>query len=362
MAWSIYDLVSPDEDPVAAMWRNLAQNPSQPGDSPGQDAGRGADAATDWFSKGGATTGDALSTAITAPANGSDPTPLVVPSAPPARNAPDPATTPPVLATPRPASAPAQGTGPAPAPAGLSAPQLPGEPLIRKDEEYPYPDKLPFGVPQTFRAPDPAAPVEDSKGRKVTLFLYGKNPNASDPDFFRRHAKAQADSFNLEHSPIIGYKTLPAPHSPSPMMAVRGEPSEIGYVLPATNTDEFNQALRSHPNISRVVWNGHAWNLGQSEIDLPALDRKNLAPGATMELNGCQTGVDSNGSGTFSAERYANHFGVPTRGVVDFLSFGMPVPFYSGNHYFDLAPGTLRRSGSFTGEQPQFKWVQPRKP
>jgi RHS repeat-associated protein len=194
------------------------------------------------------------------------------------------------------------------------------------------------------------------------LFLYGENVDAvpTDPTFFRRHAQAQATAYNLAHSPIVGYMNIPAPHSPVPRVPILGTPTELAHVAPAANTAEFNAALRSVTKITSVTWNGHSGNLSSKQISLEELDRQNIASNATISLNGCNTGVDDNASGTFSAQRFADHFQVPTRGVVGGLSFGAPVAFISKENYLDFSPGSLRRQGGLPGQRPTFLWAQPR--
>ncbi len=177
------------------------------------------------------------------------------------------------------------------------------------------------------------------------LFLYGSNENLGDDSFFKRQAEAQAAQFTSNHTPIIG--TVLTPGMPVP---VYGNATETAHVFPATNHDEFNTALQSATDISNVTYNGHSWGLGDN-IKLNSLDGSNLRADATIFLNGCNTGVDDNGSGTFSAQRFANHFGVKVRGVTEGLSYGLP--------YFGGLPGYMRGEGELTS--PDFMWATPQK-
>jgi hypothetical protein len=118
--------------------------------------------------------------------------------------------------------------------------------------------------------------------------------------------------------------------------------------FPATNHEQFNTALRSVSDISNMTYNGHSYGLGD-EINLASLDGSNLRPDATICLNGCNTGIDNNNSGNFSAQRFADHFGVPTRGVTEGLSYGLPV--------IGGLPGYMRGEGKFSS--PDFMWANP---
>jgi RHS repeat-associated protein len=177
------------------------------------------------------------------------------------------------------------------------------------------------------------------------IFLYGSNENHGDDGFFKRQSEAQAAQFTSDHTPIIG--TVLTPLMPVP---VYGTPTEVAHVYPATNHDEFNAALQSTTDISNVTYNGHSWGLGDN-IKLESLDGSNLRPDATICLNGCNTGVDDNGAGTFSAQRFADHFGVNVRGVTEGLSYGLP--------YFGGLPGYMRGEGRLTS--PNFMWATPQK-
>lgn len=202
----------------------------------------------------------------------------------------------------------------------------------------------------------------DPSGLDV-LFLYGANPGEPNSDYFANHARAQAAAFNIAHSKIIGYGTMLSPHSPSPLVPIRGSPSETAHVFSAATTKEFNHALRTVSNITSITWNGHSWNLGKTHIDVKALDRTNVSSTASICLNGCFTGRYNNNSGNFSAQIYADYFGVPTRGVLQGLSFGAPTPaLFKKEWYIDMSPGSLREDGGLWGQQPDFMWAQPRSP
>ncbi len=186
------------------------------------------------------------------------------------------------------------------------------------------------------------------------IFLYGEND--SDQSYFRKHAQAQATQFNLENREIVGYTTMLSPHSPSPLIPVYRQ-TETAHVFPMKDTAEFNAALTSVNNISNITYVGHAWGLGQN-VDLSALDRSNVNSDARIYLNGCYTGLDDNNSGSFSAQRYADAFGLPTRGITEGVSFGMPVPHIFTDGYTDFSPGYMRGEGSVFA--PDYMWAQPK--
>lgn len=81
---------------------------------------------------------------------------------------------------------------------------------------------------------------------------------------------------------------------------------------------------------------------------------------AKIYLNGCSTGVDDNNSGSFSAQRFADHFGVDTRGMTEGVSFGLPIPHFWDEDftYTDLAPGYMRGEGGI--DAPVTMWAKPR--
>jgi hypothetical protein len=128
-------------------------------------------------------------------------------------------------------------------------------------------------------------------------------------------------------------------------------------VFSAKNTEEFNTALTSVSNISNITYNGHSYGLGQN-INLDALNRENVNPDAKTYLNGCYTGLDDNNSGSFSAQRYADAFGLSTRGITEGVSFGLPIPHVFTDGYTDLSPGTLRGSGGLGA--PNYMWAKPK--
>jgi RHS repeat-associated protein len=190
------------------------------------------------------------------------------------------------------------------------------------------------------------------------IFFYGDNDRGGgDRNFFKPHAEVQAANFTQNHRPIIGYETLPAPHSPGPIVAVYGEPTERAYVMPGRNATEWNEGLNSVQNISNVTYNGHSGGLGTA-FGLESIGRGNLNSNATICLNGCNTGVDDNRSGNFSAQRFADHFNVKVRGITEGLSFGLPVPHVISTGYTDIAPGKLRGAGSLS--DPGIMWASPR--
>ena len=188
------------------------------------------------------------------------------------------------------------------------------------------------------------------------IFLYGANTNG-DPNFFRKHTEVQAAQFNAQNRTIVGYTTMQAHHSPSPLVPIYGEPSERAYVFSAKDTQEFNTALTSVSDISNITYNGHSYGLGQN-IDLDALNRTNVNPDAKIYLNGCYTGLDDNNSGSFSAQRYADAFGLSTRGITEGVSFGIPIPHVFTDGYTDLSPGLLRGSGGMGA--PDYMWATPK--
>jgi len=188
------------------------------------------------------------------------------------------------------------------------------------------------------------------------IFLYGQNPSG-DPNFFRKNTEAQAAQFNAQNRTIVGYTTMQAHHSPSPLVPIYGEPSERAYVFSAKNTEEFNTALTSVSEISNITYNGHSYGLGQN-INLDALNRTNVNPDAKIYLNGCYTGLDDNNTGSFSAQRYADSFGLSTRGITEGVSFGIPIPHVFTDSYTDLWPGLLRGPGGLGA--PDYMWATPK--
>jgi RHS repeat-associated protein len=178
------------------------------------------------------------------------------------------------------------------------------------------------------------------------VFLYG--PNSLNPNYFRGHAEAQAAQFEAKHKPVTGYSSnLYMPGNPA-VTAQFGEPTEKAYVFSAESPGAWNTALNSVSDISNVTYNGHSHDLPNAN-QLPSVERGNLKNNATICLNGCSTGIDNNNSGTFSAQRFADHFGVPTRGVTEDLSYGLPV--------VGGFAGSMRGAGTI--RQPNFMWAQP---
>jgi RHS repeat-associated protein len=186
------------------------------------------------------------------------------------------------------------------------------------------------------------------------IFLYGRNDTNS--DYFKVHAQAQANQFNLEHREIAGTTSsgIAPPYGPLPSAVYRQ--TETAYVFSMGNTSEFNTALTSTKGISNITYVGHSWGLGDN-VNLPQLDRLNVLPSAKIYLNGCYTGLDDNNSGSFSAQRYADSFGLPTRGITEGVSFGLPIPNPFSGKYYDLMPGNMRGEGRATS--PNFMWANP---
>ena len=190
------------------------------------------------------------------------------------------------------------------------------------------------------------------------VFLWGPNPSMPDDDFFKSHTLAQARSFEAaQFTPLATSTGVYVNYPPASF--------EKAYVFPAHSTEDWNIALTSVKNITLIVYNGHSSDLGDARLNLSALVTENLSPDAVIMLNGCMTGKDNNNAGTFSSQRFADHFQRDVRGTLTNVSFGFPIPklgmFVAGDatSYIDLNPGKLRCEGCrFRG--PKFIWISPR--
>jgi hypothetical protein len=149
----------------------------------------------------------------------------------------------------------------------------------------------------------------------------------------------------------------------------------VGNVDGTFCPNDVENALQSHKNIDTIIYIGHggtpALYMGTDSVkddltvdDVFKLSTKNVFPGATIYLYGCDS-IDETPKGTMDiAQAFANHFDAQVQGVIGGNSFGYPI---CGIDFFPNEPRLLPFGGRFTvfgqtfqaGGIPQ--WVYPQK-
>ncbi|GEM_PF-4317561 len=133
----------------------------------------------------------------------------------------------------------------------------------------------------------------------IELILVGSN--VKNPDFFTNIANAWAN----ENTEVVQIRSL----------------------------DEFQDTLRNHKSIEKLIYLGHAGNnrlfLSPTGIlrteDVAGLETKNVLPGAKIELNGCHTAESDTKTPLSITAVFARHFKRDVSGYISGLSFGLPV-------------------------------------
>lgn len=141
--------------------------------------------------------------------------------------------------------------------------------------------------------------------------------------------------------------------------AVRSGISNV-VVSRGQSTNDWNKAISSVSSVDQIVFFGHSGTLQGPQkwregVDINHVTQPNFTPNASVTLYGCLTGSVSPGDTTCSAQIYANHFGVPTKGTTTGVSFGLPIPLTG----IDLNPGFPRASGTWFTSAPLQTYSAP---
>ncbi len=133
----------------------------------------------------------------------------------------------------------------------------------------------------------------------IELILVGSN--VKNPDFFTNIANAWAN----ENTEVVQIRSL----------------------------EEFQDALRNHKSIEKLIYLGHAANnrlfLSPAGIlkteDVSGFETENVLPGAKIILSGCHTAESNTKAPVSITAAFARHFNRDVSGYIGGLSFGLPV-------------------------------------